>query len=84
MSGVTGPFRTFHEATEASGYGRSRAQLGGPEPITALNARDLAEAVAGLELGAYDQKIIGWLAEWEPATVAVICGLISRAREAGA
>jgi hypothetical protein len=48
------------------------------------NARMLEDActAAGVELGAYDRRIIAWLAGWEPQTVAVICGLISRARNA--
>lgn len=38
---------------------------------------------AGVELGAYDRRIAEWLAGWEPATVAVICGWVSRARAQG-
>jgi hypothetical protein len=38
-----------------------------------------ALAVAGIELGAYDHRIVAWLAGWEPATVAVIAGWITRA-----
>jgi hypothetical protein len=34
---------------------------------------------AGVTLGAYDQRILRWLAGFEPATCAVIAGLISRA-----
>ena len=36
-------------------------------------------AAAGVELGAYDLRILGWLAGWEPATCAVVAGLITRA-----
>jgi hypothetical protein len=36
-----------------------------------------------VELGAYDHAIVQWLAGWEPSTVAVMAGLISRAHEAG-
>jgi hypothetical protein len=41
----------------------------------------LGDACAGAEvaLGAHDHAIILWLAAWEPSTVAVIAGLISRA-----
>jgi hypothetical protein len=39
---------------------------------------------AGVQLGAYDHRILLWLAGWEPATCAVIAGLITRAHEAGA
>jgi hypothetical protein len=36
-----------------------------------------------VQLGAYDQCILLWLAGWEPATCAVIAGLITRAHRAG-
>jgi hypothetical protein len=42
-----------------------------------------AVAVAGVELGDYDNRILRWLAGWEPATCAVIAGLITRAHAAG-
>jgi hypothetical protein len=32
-----------------------------------------------VELGAYDDRILRWLAGWEPATCAVIAGFVSRA-----
>lgn len=80
MTAITGPFATFEEATAASGYGQARGLPGGPLPIAVHNRSDLAESLAGVELGAYDQRILEWLAVSEPATVAVICGLISRAR----
>lgn len=38
---------------------------------------------AGVALGAYDERIVAWLGNWEPATCAVIAGLIRRAHEAG-
>jgi hypothetical protein len=38
---------------------------------------------AGVTLGAYDARIIRWLANWEPETCAVFAGLITRAFEAG-
>jgi hypothetical protein len=34
-----------------------------------------------VELGAYDHRILVWLAGWEPTICAVIAGLITRARE---
>jgi hypothetical protein len=39
---------------------------------------------AEVKLGAYDQRILLWLAGWEPSTCAVITGLISRAHQASA
>jgi hypothetical protein len=47
--------------------------------------RLLCEALsaAGVELGAFDHRIIWWLAGWEPTTCAVVAGLITRAHAAG-
>ena len=36
---------------------------------------------AQVTLGAYDARIIRWLANWEPETCAVIAGLIARAAQ---
>lgn len=84
---TTGPFRTEEEAQAASLYVRTLTGWGpqGVGSITELNLADLDSAckLAGVELGAYDSRIIEWLAQYEPATVAVIAGLISRAHEAG-
>ena len=46
--------------------------------------RLLCEALsaAGVELGAYDHRIVGWLAGWEPQTCAVIAGWVQRAAAA--
>jgi hypothetical protein len=40
----------------------------------------LCEALtaASVELGAYDQRILGWLAGWEPATVVVVVSWLRR------
>lgn len=38
---------------------------------------------AGVELGAYDHRIVMWLAGWEPQTCVVIAGVITRAHQAG-
>lgn len=53
----------------------------GPGKMAPHNAAMLAQACesAGVKLGAYDQRIITWLAMWEPATCAAIAGLITRA-----
>jgi hypothetical protein len=46
-----------------------------------IRYRHLEQAckVAGVELGAFDERILRWLAGWENETVQVIIGLISRA-----
>jgi hypothetical protein len=45
------------------------------------NLRMLEDAcrAAGVQLGAYDTRILVWLTGWEPTTCAVIAGLITRA-----
>jgi hypothetical protein len=49
------------------------------------NHRHLEDAcgAAGVTLGAYDQRILFWLAGWEPQVVAVMASLIARAHAAG-
>jgi len=43
----------------------------------------LTQALAGVELGAHDRRILAWLAGWEPATVRTVASLLRRARLAG-
>jgi hypothetical protein len=38
---------------------------------------------AGVSIGAFDARILAWLAGWEPETCAVLVGLITRAHAAG-
>jgi hypothetical protein len=40
----------------------------------------MLESLDGVELGAYDRRIIEWLAGWDIATVGTIASLIYRAR----
>ncbi len=46
-------------------------------------AQILAAALAGIELGAWDLRIAGWLAGWDAATVVTIASWIARSRAAG-
>ncbi len=79
---MSGPYETEREARRASLW-ETRGRDSGT-PMDAANMADLAAALSGVDLGAYDKRIIAWLARcYEPATVAVVCGLISRARAAG-
>ena len=43
----------------------------------------LTEALNGVELGAYDRRILDWLADWDVSTVGTIASLFYRARLAG-
>jgi hypothetical protein len=86
QAAIAGPFATDREAHAAA------LQLGGPARpgwsilSEAQNRAMLADVCeqAGIGLGAYDERILSWLAGWEDATCAVIAGLIARARAGGA
>jgi hypothetical protein len=40
-------------------------------------------ALAGIELGQWDRRIIDWLAQWDDCTTRVVVSLLVRARRAG-
>jgi len=46
-------------------------------------AEILAGVLAGIELGAWDRRIVAWLAGWDACTVLTIASWIARARESG-
>ena len=54
-----------------------------PGVMTEMNTAMLLGACegAGVDLGAYDQRILSWFAQWEPQTVAVVADIIRRAAE---
>jgi len=83
-----GPFETERQALDtpavravytafeaAPGQGRMQ-----PPNLAMLRA---ACEGADIELGAYDLRILAWLAGWEPQVCAVVAGLITRARSHG-
>lgn len=82
---TTGPYETAAGARQAPGvqaiYDTARSAPPGQRLMDAGNARMITTACdqAGLELGAYDRRIIAWLGGWEPEIAAVIAGLITRA-----
>jgi hypothetical protein len=45
-------------------------------------AEILAGMLSGIELGAWDRRIAGWLAGWDTATVMTIASWIERSRPA--
>jgi hypothetical protein len=51
--------------------------------MTSRNVARLRRALGELELGGYDERIVEWLATWEPSTVEVIATWIERARDQG-
>ena len=59
-------------------YDAMHERLGVADEMCARLITDACGA-AGVELGAYDRRIVPWLAGWEPQTCAVVAGLITRA-----
>ena len=49
----------------------------------AVQAEILAGVLAGVELGAWDQRILGWLAGLDASTVLTVASWIARSRAAG-
>ena len=92
MSGRTdrptpcGPYETEQQARVdvADLYEQSR-RSGLRGALADANYAYLADARerTGVALGAYDARILTWLAHWEPATCAVVAGLIARAHTVG-
>ncbi len=75
-------------------YATERQAFNDAEPIYAAAHRDrvrgsmtranaaalrIALGAAGVELGAYDQTVLLWLAGWEPQMVQAVIGWFSRA-----
>lgn len=79
----SGPFHIDRDALNASLYHQRGRPQSTDEAVTAVNLADVTAALSGIELGTYEKCIIEWLAGWEPSTVAVVCGLIRRARATG-
>jgi hypothetical protein len=48
-----------------------------------VQAEILAHALAGIELGAWDQRVQSWLAGLDASTVLTVASWIARSRAAG-
>ncbi len=46
-------------------------------------AEILAGVLAGIELGAWDRRILEWMAGWDASTVLTVASWIARSRAAG-
>jgi hypothetical protein len=46
-------------------------------------AQILAGVLAGVELGAWDRRILAWMAGWDACTVLTVASWIARSRAAG-
>ena len=46
-------------------------------------AEILAGVLAGIELGAWDRRVLAWMAGWDASTVLTVASWLARARMAG-
>jgi hypothetical protein len=76
-----GPYQTEREA---AGAVRAIHAAAPGISLAAGNHQMLTQACAAaqVQLGDWDRRILTWLAGWEPATCAVVAGLIWRAAAA--
>ena len=51
------------------------------KPSRDANLFALGVALAGVELGDHDERILFWLAGWESSTVATVCSWLYRVRQ---
>jgi len=79
-----GPYEDDRQAAETVREAYAAVHIGPPSTLAQFNRDRLAAAseAAGVQLGAYDRRIIEWLAGWEPEVVAVVVGLVLRAGRA--
>jgi hypothetical protein len=85
---TAGPYQTEAEARQSPAVQEIHAAfragpgVGRMAPLIVAVLVD-ACVMAGVELGAFDRRVLSWLSGWEPETAAVIAGLITRAHAAG-
>ena len=83
-----GPFETEQQARETAAVQeihaafRANPGMGKMAPLTLAMLVD-ACVMSGVELGAFDRRVLAWLSQWEPETAVAIAGLIIRAHDAG-
>lgn len=53
------------------------------EPSQPVFEKVLRDALAGVELGAYDERMVRWLSGWDVPTAAVFASLLYRVRALG-
>jgi hypothetical protein len=80
-AGIWGPYETSMRVYQDA-CGVFAVTLGRRDATAAENEQRLTAvlAAAGVRLGARDHEIVRWLAGWEPDTVQVVLGWLSRAR----
>jgi|SRR5579875_3080380 len=88
MTAIIGPLETLRQARDVPAV-RATYDAAHASPRRGVlgerNAAMLDEAcrAAGIRRGAWDYRILAWLAGWEPETCVVVAGLIQRAHQAG-
>ena len=85
---TTGPFEAEAQARESPAVQEIRRAFRadpGIGKMAPLNLALLVDActMAGVELGAFDRRVLAWLSNWDPESSMVIAGLVTRAHEAG-
>jgi hypothetical protein len=77
-----GPLDSEPKAVRAP-FDVRRPLIHNPDASRADRAAAIHEALAGVELGDYDERMIAWLAGWDVATVGGVVSLLDRVRAAG-
>lgn len=79
---ATGPYET-REAAASGPMAREVAEMRTAIGLSAgaIRYRHLTEALgrAGVELGAYDERLADWLTQWDDPTVQAVIGWVTRA-----
>jgi hypothetical protein len=78
---VSGPFETERQAIDTARHIYDSPPGTGAWTDGSHRLLEGACQAAGVTLGAYDHRILLWLAGWEPSVCAVIAGLITRAQK---
>ena len=92
---MSGPYESGRDAFEDARVLREAVAAvdpGGDMTQRVIAARSQARVqylrgileVRGVELGAYDKRIVEWVASWDLETIQVIAGWVERAHEAAA
>jgi len=76
---VSGPYETERQAAAAARHIYDLDVGAGLWRDGSLRMLEDACRAAGVQLGAYDYRVLLWLAGWEPQTCAVVAGWVTRA-----
>lgn len=64
-------------------FDERRPLIHNPDASRADRTAALRDALRGIGLGAYDERMVAWLAGWDIATVGGVVSLLDRVRAAG-